>query len=239
MTRIKGVGRIHSKRLLFAADCVVLFSISLLASCSPPGSSQISEAASQPASASENGGFTSLFNGEKFDGWQGALDQYEIRDGSIVSKAGGNIFTKREYSDFVWRMEFKLPPGGNNGLAIRYSGKGDPAYKGMCELQVLDDTADQYADLDPRQFHGSIYGIVPAERGHLKPVGEWNDQEVQVIGSRIKVVLNGTVILDADQAGVTEFMSDKMKNEIPASGFLGFAGHGPGVAFRNLKIKRL
>lgn len=74
-------------------------------------------------------------------------------DGAIKCKAGkgGTIFTKKEYGDFVARVEFKLPAGGNNGLAIRYPGEGDTAYGGMCEIQVLDDTSDKYKKLDARQ----------------------------------------------------------------------------------------
>jgi hypothetical protein len=184
-------------------------------------------------------GFMFLFNGNNFAGWKGALDQYAIDEGSIVSKAGGNIYTADQYADFAWRMEFKLPPGGNNGLAIRYPGQGNPAYVGMCELQVLDDSAKKYADLDTRQYHGSIYGKVPAIRGYLRAPGEWNYQEVQVVGSRIRVELNGTVILDADQSKVTEFMKGNFTDDIPESGHLGFAGHGKGVAFRNLSLKKL
>ena len=57
----------------------------------------------------------------------GPLENYEVKDGAIVCKPnkGGNIYTKEEYGDFVARVEFRLPPGGNNGLAIRYPGKGD------------------------------------------------------------------------------------------------------------------
>ena len=98
-------------------------------------------------------------------------------------------------------------PGGNNGLAIRYPGEGDTAYQGMCELQVLDDTAPKYAKIDPRQAHGSVYGVVPAVRGYLRPVGEWNFQEVTVQGPRIKVELNGSVILDADVSQARDFMA--------------------------------
>ena len=119
------------------------------------------------------------------------------------------IYTTRTSTDFQARFEFKLPPGGNNGLAIRYPGEGDTAYDGMCELQVLDDTSDRYSKLDPRQYHGSAYGMVAAHRGYLRPVGEWNFQEVTVKGSKIKVELNGTVILDTDLAQVTEYMGNK------------------------------
>jgi hypothetical protein len=119
-------------------------------------------------------GFKVIFNGKDFTGWAGPVENYEIKDGAIICKPekGGTIYTKDEYDDFVARLEFKLPPGGNNGLAIRYPGTGDTAYVGMCELQVLDDTAEKYNKLDPRQAHGSAYGMVAAHRGFLRPVGQ-------------------------------------------------------------------
>ena len=104
-------------------------------------------------------GFEPIFNGTDLDGWMGAVDSYEVKEGSIVCKEGkgGALHTKKEYADFVVRVEFKLPEGGNNGIAIRYPGEGDPAYMGMCELQVLDTEHKNYKDLDPRQAHGSAY----------------------------------------------------------------------------------
>jgi len=187
-------------------------------------------------------GFVDVFNGRDFTGWAGPVDQYEVKDGAIVCRPGkgGTIFTKDEYSDFVARVEYKLPPGGNNGLAIRYPGKGDTAYVGMCEVQVLDDDAKQYAKLDPRQYCGSVYGIVAAHRGYLRPVGEWNVKEVTVKGSTIKVELNGTVIIDADISKVTNYMGNSPHpGKDRKSGSFGFAGHNDPVAFRNVQIKNL
>jgi hypothetical protein len=188
-------------------------------------------------------GFKSLWNGKDFDGWAGAVENYEIKDDAIVCKPGkgGVLHTKDEYADFVARLEFKVPAGGNNGLAIRYPGQGDTAYVGMCELQVLDDASPKYAKLDPRQYHGSIYGMVAAHRGGFqRPVGEWNFQEVTVKGSRIKVELNGTVIVDADVAAVKEFMGGKPHPGMSRkSGFFGFAGHSDPVMFRNVSIRKL
>lgn len=189
-------------------------------------------------------GFTSLFNGKNLDGWAGATENYEVVDGAIGCKKGkgGTLYFDRKYTDFVARLEFRLPPGGNNGLAIRYPGKGDTAYVGMCELQVLDNTAEKYNKLDERQYHGSAYGMAAAHRGYLRPVGEWNYQEVTVKGSTIRVELNGTVILDTDLAKLdeAEFMGKKnhpgLKNE---DGYFGFAGHGDAVHFRNVAIKEL
>ena len=187
-------------------------------------------------------GFESVFNGKDFTGWAGPVDQYEVKDGAIVCKPkkGGTIYTKEEYADFVARVEFKLPPAGNNGLAIRYPGQGDTAYVGMCEVQVLDDTAPQYAKLDPRQYNGSAYGMVPARRGHLRPTGEWNFMLVSVKGPAIQVELNGTRILDADLSKVTTFMSNRPHpGKGRTSGHFGFCGHNDPVAFRNIQIRPL
>ena len=187
-------------------------------------------------------GYESVFNDKDFTGWAGPVDQYQVKDGAIVCRPGkgGTIYTKAEYGDFMARLEFKLPPGGNNGLAIRYPGKGDTAYVGMCELQVLDDTAPQYAKLDPRQYHGSAYGMVPAHRGYQRPVGEWNFQEVTIKGPTIKVELNGTIILDCDLSKVTKYMANSAHpGKERTTGHFGFAGHNDPVAFRKIQIKRL
>ncbi|MFV1964003.1 MAG: DUF1080 domain-containing protein [Pirellulaceae bacterium] len=187
-------------------------------------------------------GFQPIFNGRDLEGWAGAVDNYEVRDGAIVCRPGegGVLFTEEEFGDFMVRVDFKLPPGGNNGLAIRYPGIGRPSYEGMTELQVIDDTAEKYAKLDPRQFHGSAYGMVPAHRGYLRPVGEWNYQQVTVRGSTILVELNGTVILDADLSEVTEFKDDRPHpGKDLARGHFGLAGHRDPVMFRNIVIKRL
>ncbi|MBI5800030.1 MAG: DUF1080 domain-containing protein [Verrucomicrobia bacterium] len=192
-------------------------------------------------------GFKSIFNGKDFDGWAGPVENYEVVEGAVVCKKGkgGTIYTKEEYGDFVVRLEFKVPPGGNNGLAIRYPGGNvNTAYEGMCELQVLDEDYEtvRKAKLDPRQVHGSAYGMVAAKRGAQKPVGEWNHQEVTVKGSTIKVVLNGTVILDTDLSKVdleTVMAKSKHPGVSRTKGHFGFAGHSDPVAFRNISIKRL
>jgi hypothetical protein len=184
-------------------------------------------------------GFEEVFNGKDFTGWDGPVDQYEVKDGAIMCKPkkGGTIYTKAEFGDFIARLEFKLPPRGNNGLAIRYPGRGDTAYVGMCELQVLDDS---YKGIDPRQVHGSAYGMVAAHRGYQRPIGEWNYQEVTVKGPTIKVELNGTLILDCDLSQVTNYMGNSPHpGKERTSGHFGFAGHNDPVAFRNIQIKRL
>ncbi len=187
-------------------------------------------------------GFESVFNGSNLEGWAGPVENYQVVDGAIQCKAGrgGTIYTNDEYDDFVVQFEFQLPPGGNNGLAIRYPGSGDTAYSGMCELQVLDNTAEKYSGLDPRQFHGSAYGMAAAHRGYLREPGQWNFQRVTVSGTTIRVELNGTLILDTDLSAITQYMNNRPHpGKDRRQGHFGFAGHGDPVAFRQVKIKRL
>jgi hypothetical protein len=188
-------------------------------------------------------GFRSIFNGQNLAEWAGPIENYEGKDGILKCKEhkGGTIYYNEELTNFMARVEFKLPPGGNNGLAIRFpGGNTDTAYHGMCELQILDDGHSMYKTLDPRQAHGSAYGMVGAQRGYLRPTGQWNFEEVTVKGSKIKVELNGTVILDTDLSKVHEYMAKSAHpGKDRTSGFFGFAGHHDPVEFRNVSIKTL
>src|SRR4051794_21020054 len=194
---------------------------------------------------SEVTGFKSIFNGKDWTGWAGPTENYEIENGVIrcQPKKGGTPYTVEEFGDFVVRLDIKIPPGGNNGLAIRYPGEGDTAYVGMCECQVLDDNYEKVkGKIDPRQAHGSAYGMVAAQRGYQHPLGDWNYQEVTVQGSTIKVELNGTVILDTDLNKVdpTTFMANHPHpGKDRTSGSFGFAGHSDPVEFREIYIKKL
>ncbi len=186
-----------------------------------------------------------MFNGRNLDNWTGNKQAYVVEDGIIVIRpeqgGGGNLYTSREFADFNFRFEFLLTPAANNGLGIRAPLEGDAAYAGM-ELQILDNTAPVYAELQPYQYHGSVYGVIPAKRGYLKPVGEWNSEEVIVQGTKVKVILNGTVIVDGDIAEARD-KGAMDHNEHPGlknkTGHIGFLGHGSVVEFRNIRIKDL
>ncbi len=189
-------------------------------------------------------GFAPLFNGRDLEGWTGNTKGYAAEDGRIVIRpelASGNLYTAKEYADFVLRFEFKLTPAANNGLGIRAPLEGDAAYAGL-ELQILEDGSPVYWDLKSYQYHGSIYGVVPARRGYLRPPGEWNAEEVTVKGRRVTVAVNGATIVDADldaaSSGGTIDGNDHpgLKR---ASGHIGFLGHGSLVEFRNIRLKEL
>ena len=190
-------------------------------------------------------GFVELINGKDLSGWKGAVDSYEMKDGAVVCKPGkgGDLLTEEEYENFILRCEFKLPPAGNNGIALRTPLGGHSSRDGL-ELQIID--SDGYnakhkdAPLLPYQYHGSLYHCVGAKHGYLRPVGEWNYQEVEVRGQKIKVTLNGTKILDVD---IDTF--DRSQIEHPPKGLdnvkghIGFAGHSDPVEYRSFKVKKL
>jgi hypothetical protein len=197
-------------------------------------------------------GFTKLFNGKDTSGWiygtlkgkenkAGVGYQVNPETGVLYTTAhdGGNLYTAKQYANFIFRFEFKLAPGGNNGLGIRAPREGNAAYEGM-ELQILDDSSDRYTKLRPEQYHGSIYDVVAAKRGALKPVGEWNSEEVIADGRHIKVIVNGVTTVDANLDDVQD--PEKLKKHPGLQrkdGHIGFLGHGEALEFRNIRIKEL
>jgi hypothetical protein len=190
-------------------------------------------------------GFVRLFDGKTLEGWKlvgGKGRGYTAEEGMIVCPAdgGGNLFTEKEYANFVLRFEFRLSEGANSGIGIRAPYEGDAAYQGM-EIQILDDGAERYKGrLKPEQFHGSVYGVIPARQGFRQPVGEWNQEEITADGRHIKVVLNGHVIVDANLDSVTDAEILKRHPGLGrTTGHIGFLGHGTQVEFRNLRIKEL
>ena len=183
-------------------------------------------AATGPTAEELSDGFVSIFDGRTLDGWRGATDGYTCEDGVLVcqKRGGGRLLTVKQFGDFVFRFDYRLEPGGNNGISVRGH-----------EIQVLDDDAPQYKSIKPCQYHGSIYCCVPAKRGHTKPAGQWNTEEIMCQGSHWKVSVNGAVIVDVDLATVPgkEALAKR------TSGPLGFLGHGARVEFRNLRVKEL
>jgi hypothetical protein len=196
------------------------------------------------AAAQTEPGFTPLFNGKNLDGWKLVRPLgpgYLVEEGRIVCPAngGGNLFTEKEYANFVLRLEFKLSPGGNNGIGLRSPLEGDAAYVGM-EIQVLDDPAPQYKDIKPAQHTGSIYDVFPAKLGALKPAGEWQSYEISANGRRVTIKLNGQTTVDADLDSVKdEAVLKKHPGLARKSGHIGFLGHRSHVEFRNVRIKEL
>jgi hypothetical protein len=221
--------------------------LTVLASCTLSGcrsqDGQVRPLALGQDAAQSEATFTSVFNGTDLTGWTGSTSGYGVEDGLLVclKEGGGNLYLAKDYSDFVFRFEFKLEQGGNNGVGIRAVRGQDAAYQGM-EIQILDNSADEYRMLQPYQYHGSVYGVAPAERGYQMSVGLWNTEEIRAEGSHIKVTLNGQVIVDVDleEVGRPGTMDGIAHPGLfNKSGAIGFLGHGHRIEFRNLRIQEL
>lgn len=217
----------------------------MLAACGPSDAPATEETAAAGTRSSAAGAPQAerIFNGVDLTGWVGDVDGYVAQDSAIVCLPGkgGNLYFDREVSDFELEFEFKLTPGANNGVGIRAEQGKDAAYYGM-EIQVIDNLAPKWAEIRDWQAHGSIYGIVAAERGHLRPAGEWNHETIRAFGNRITVTLNDHVIVDADIAEATAD-STLSGREHPGlfneSGYIGFLGHGDEVAYRRIHLTDL
>ena len=203
-------------------------------------------------------GFEVLFDGEDMSQWIGNTIDYVPMNGAICVSAnygnGGNLYTQKEYSDFIFRFEFCfMKEGVNNGVGIRTPMGVDAAYEGM-EIQILDHDAPIYKNLREYQQHGSVYGIIPAKRVKFPKLGTWNTEEIMVKGDRIKVTVNGEVILDGnirkackgnnvskDGSKTNPYTVDKKNHPglFNKSGHIGFLGHGEGLKLRNVRIKDL
>ncbi len=199
-------------------------------------------------------GFEVLFDGRSLEKWQGNTTAYVPEDGSIFVTANyggtGNLYTKKRYSDFVYRFEFCfVTPGVNNGIGIRSEMGVDAAYEGM-EIQVLDHENPIYNGLNPYQQHGSVYGVITPERAHFE-VGKWNTEEIRAEGDNITVTVNGKVILKGNireacqghnvkPAGETKNPYTLDHKDHPGlfnkEGYISFCGHGPGIKFRNVRV---
>ena len=223
-----------SRPILFALFCTCVLAAAAFVA-----------AGDKPTGADEEG-FISLFNGKDTAGWVYGEKQagkgYQVEDGVLfcTEKDGGNLYTEKEYSDFAFRFDFKLEDSSNNGVGIRAPLKGDAAYLGM-EIQVLDDNGKHYkGKLRPSQYHGSIYDVVPAKTGSLKPAGEWNTQEITAKGRRITIKVNGATVVDANLDDIKdEAVLKKHPGLKREKGHIGFLGHGSRVEFRNIRIKEL
>jgi len=190
--------------------------------------------------------FQKLYNGKDLDGWdcyQGDIAAWQA-DGELlkcVKEGGGWLRTTKVYSDYVLKLEFKIPMGGNSGIGVRVPPTGLVHKDGM-EIQILDDDAPAHKDLNPAQYGGSIYYQAAAKRGAAKKPGEWNVMEITCAGPHVKIVLNDQVVNDVQ---LDTFKVAQAPNEYspladrPQVGFIALQSHGSEVEFRNVSIQEL
>ncbi len=184
-------------------------------------------------------GFHALFDGKSLEGWTGAGEPAEkcwsVEDGLLVcsGKPGPWLRSDGSYGDFNVRLEYQLLEGGNSGVYVRVPEDGNHhGDNAGIEVQVLDDNAAKYKELQPYQYTGSLYAIVPASPRVCRAPGEWNTLEIECVGTSYKVIHNGIVVINAKETDNAELAKRRLE------GYLGLQNHSERVAFRNLRLAK-
>jgi hypothetical protein len=202
-----------------------------------------------PGLAARGGETHELFNGKDLDGWvaEGAKEYsqdgqtvpvWSVQDGNLLCKGRGFGFLRydrREFGDFALHLEFRMEPKCNSGVGIRtrqfdpkQSRATRPSFYSY-EIQLTDDHGK------PANAHssGSLYRYVAPSESAMKPAKEWNTMDIECVGPRIKITLNGAPIIDVDQTTIPA-LKDK-----PQKGYVCVQNHGGTIEFRNIRVREL
>jgi hypothetical protein len=204
-----------------------------------------------PSASTSSSGWRSLFDGRTLTGWHvyhesGTPKNWAVVDGTIQRMAdGGDLVTDQLYGNFELALDWKITPGGNSGILYRVADTGEETYFTGPEMQVLDDTRHPDGK-SPLTSAGSDYGLYPAPRGVVKPVGEWNSIRLVVNGNHVEHWLNGVKVVEY------ELHSPEWNAKVAASKFSAWPGygmsatgrialqqHGAQVNYRNIRIRVL
>ena len=222
---------------------------------------------SSPLAADDaKGEFRDLFNGKDLNGWvvegtekdKAGNPVWSVKDGHILCQGTGGGFLRfdpKEFGDFTVRVEYRFaapdrtvakPKVGNSGIGIR-TAKYDPkkathtrpSYYSY-EVQLLDD-----AGKEPNTHStGSLYRYKAPTTNPVKAAPEWNTIEIACVGPKIRISINGTQVLDADQTEIPDLEKGKPKDvaapkDKPLKGYVSLQNHGSTIEFRKVQIKEL
>lgn len=187
-------------------------------------------------------GYTSLFNGKDLNGWvssAGPIDDYwAAADGILrcLGKKGPWLRSTSEYGDYNFRLDYLAGPKCNSGVYIRIPEDGkhhrddDTQPPAGIEVQILDDTAPEHAELKDFQYSASIYDFAGAKPHICRPLGEWNSLEINCKGQQITTWHNGLLVanINAEENPLLALRLTK--------GYLGLQNHGTEVQLRNIRV---
>ncbi|WP_128545141.1 3-keto-disaccharide hydrolase [Larkinella soli] len=202
-------------------------------------------------------GWIALFDGKDTSQWVGAKtgtfppQGWVVENGMLVvnkdgSGRGGDLLSRRQFTNFDLEFEFRLTPGANSGLKYLVKKYPDGSVLG-CEYQIIDDqdNKDIAADKDDKRRTAGLYELFAPTSRRLKPIGEWNQGRVRVNGPLIEHWLNGVKVVEVRRDGPdfqTAKAASKFRNVADfgqGSGYLLLQDHGDPSAFRNIRIREL
>jgi len=176
---------------------------------------------------------------------------WEMKDGVLTANKDTNIWTQKDYDNFVLDLEFKTGPNANAGVIV-YSVDTKNWVPGAIEVQILDDKGDKWKNVKAHGRCGAIYGHVAPTKNVTKPAGEWNRMTITCIDTQIDVTLNGEHVTSMDMTRFTSAKTNpdgsqipkwlsKPVADLPTKGKIGLQGkHGSApIWFRNIKVKEL
>ena len=234
---------------------IALFPVALLA-CHPTGKSTNTS----KASTGTNDGWQVLFDGASKNAWHiynsksdGAA--WKVQDGILYldpeakksGAGGGDLVTNEEYENFDLKLEWKIDSAGNSGII--FLTQEDPKYNATYltgpEMQIIDNNGHRDAKINKHRA-GDLYDLIASTPENVHPLGQWNEIEIMINKGQLDLFQNGAKVVS------TTMWNDSWKQLIAGSKFKSWAGfgmfqkgkialqdHGNGVAFRNIRIKRL
>jgi len=165
---------------------------------------------------------TALFNQKDLTGWKAEGDnQWTVKEGILINnKAGANLVSEEQFTDFKLHVEFRYPKGSNSGIYLR----------GRYEVQI----EDNYGKVPSSTLFAGVYGFLTPNEMMAKPPGEWQTYDITLVGRRVTIIANGKeVITNQNIPGITGGALDSREGD-PGPIFIQ-GDHGP-IEFRSIVI---
>jgi len=234
------------KNVIFMLTCSLFL---LLTSCSS------TEKPNTLTSKEKDEGWELLFDGKTLDNWKtfnaGAVTGWKVVDGvlfnsGVGSDHGGDIITKKEFTNFELYLEWKVDSQSNSGIFYHVQeGLTDAIYESGPEYQLIDDKGWP-TPLEAHQYSGANYGMNAPVNAEVKPLSEWNSARIIVHGPHVEHWLNGTKVVEYE-LWTPEWLDRKLKSKwaetphygMAKSGHIGLQDHGGLTMFRNIKIREI
>ena len=200
-------------------------------------------------------GWTLLFDGDDLSAWRGFQKEdvpagWGIAQNAIhydpEAEGGGDLITKKEYGDFVLRLDWKIAEGGNSGIMYRVSEDRDATWKTGPEYQVLDNARHPNAEDGVEHTAGAVYALYGPSEDATRPAGRWNRARIVARDGRVEHWLNGTNVVSYEW-GSAEWKKRVARSKFSSMpgfgknerGHIALQSHGDNVWYRNVKIRPL